>query len=95
MIEIFLKITFTRAHFLSHKMEMFDAFIVVLSFIFDLVSLYDEDFNLGQLLIIWRVVRLINGLILSAKQAADKRNDTHYSLQMFANYDEITAGCGV
>ena len=61
----------------SHKMEIFDALVVISSFILDVVFLYDDVVGgLAQLIIFlrfWRVIRIINGLILGAKQAADKR----------------------
>mgnify|MGYP000174993175 CR=1 FL=1 len=78
MIEVALKIFFTTDHFFSHKMEIFDAVVVVTSFILDLVFLNDEVVGgLVQLIMFlrfWRIVRVVNGFILSAKQAADKRN---------------------
>ena len=77
MVEVAAKIIFTREHFFTHKMEIFDAIIVVTSFILDLVFLDDDIVGgLVQLIMFlrfWRVVRVVNGLILSAKQAADKR----------------------
>ena len=77
MVEVAAKIIYTRDHFLSHKMEIFDAVIVVTSFILDLVFINDDVVGgLVQLIMFlrfWRVVRVINGFILSAKQAADKR----------------------
>ena len=58
-------------------MEIFDALVVISSFILDVVFLYDDVVGgLAQLIIFlrfWRVIRIINGLILGAKQAADKR----------------------
>ena len=77
MIEVAFKVYFTFDHFISHKIEVLDAIIVVVSFILDLVFLNDDAVGgivgLLTLLRLWRVLRVINGFILGAKQAADKR----------------------
>jgi len=75
--EVILKIIFTPKHFFSHKMEIFDALVVFIAISLDVVYLFDHLVSRIAGLIIfvrlWRVVRIVNGIILSAKQNADKR----------------------
>jgi len=77
LIKVCFKIYFTWDHFIKHKIEIADAIIVFISFILDLVFLNDDAVGglvgLLTLLRLWRVLRVINGFILGAKQAADKR----------------------
>ena len=90
MVGVILKIVFTRAHFFSHKIEMIDGVVVLLSWILDLIMLnpskkrtekvqlrerttLDLVGKWAEFIIVFRFIRLINGMILSAKQATDKR----------------------
>ncbi|CAG5111382.1 Oidioi.mRNA.OKI2018_I69.chr2.g5698.t1.cds [Oikopleura dioica] len=74
MAEVVLKIVFTRAHFFSHKIEMIDGVVVLLSWILDLIMLNPNLVGKwAEFIIVFRFIRLINGMILSAKQATDKR----------------------
>ena len=74
-------------------MEIFDALVVISSFILDVVFLYDDVVGgLAQLIIFlrfWRVIRIINGLILGAKQAADKRFSFPNLNKLIKNYHPV------
>ncbi|KAE8635241.1 hypothetical protein XENTR_v10002559 [Xenopus tropicalis] len=77
ILEIAGKLYAFRLEFFHHKFEVFDAAIVVISFIIDIVYISREDiFNAVGLLILlrlWRVARIVNGIIVSVKtQAEDK-----------------------
>lgn len=69
MLEIFFKIFVFRLEFFHHKFEILDAFVVVVSFVLDLVLLFKshhfEALGLLILLRLWRVARIINGTSVS------------------------------
>lgn len=77
MGELVGKIYAYRAEFFHHKFEVFDGVIVVLSFVLDLVFLFREDaFDAVGLLILlrlWRVARIINGILVSVRNRANQR----------------------
>lgn len=79
MLEIIAKLVADRHHFLSHKIEILDAFVVVTAFAFDIAILFfDENDALvavGLLILfrLWRIVRIVNGVILSVKTECDER----------------------
>ena len=64
IVEIILKLIFTTKAFLKSKLEIFDAIIVIISFILDIVF-FDHHaasaFELLTLLRLWRIARIING----------------------------------
>ncbi|ROI48963.1 Voltage-gated hydrogen channel 1 [Anabarilius grahami] len=74
MVELFGKIYAYRLEFLHHKFEVFDGIVVVVSFILDIVYISKEDaFDAMGLLILlrlWRVARIINGILISVKNRA-------------------------
>ncbi|XP_016338918.1 voltage-gated hydrogen channel 1-like [Sinocyclocheilus anshuiensis] len=74
MVELSGKIYAYRLEFLHHKFEVFDGIVVVVSFILDIVYISKEDaFDAMGLLILlrlWRVARIINGIIMSVKNRA-------------------------
>ncbi|XP_016102739.1 voltage-gated hydrogen channel 1 [Sinocyclocheilus grahami] len=74
MVELSGKIYAYRLEFLHHKFEVFDGIVVVVSFILDIVYISKEDaFDAMGLLILlrlWRVARIINGIIVSVKNRA-------------------------
>lgn len=76
MIEILLKLIAFRLKYFTHKFEVFDGIIVVVSFVLDIASLREEEaFEAASLLILlrlWRVVRIVNGAVLSAKSQSDQ-----------------------
>ncbi|CAJ0923791.1 unnamed protein product [Ranitomeya imitator] len=65
LLEIAGKLYAFRLEFFHHKFEVFDAVIVIISFIIDVVYLTREDFfsavGLLILLRLWRVARIVNG----------------------------------
>jgi len=75
MFEVFLKWIAFRLKYFTHKFEVFDGIVVVISWILDIASLVEEEaFAATQLLIIlrlWRVVRIVNGAVLSSKARSD------------------------
>eukprot|EP00731_Ephydatia_muelleri_P016269 Em0009g693a len=77
MIEIALKIVASGFGFFAHKFEVFDATIVVLSWIIDVASEKEEGaFEAASLLILlrlWRLLRIINGVFMTSKQRSDIR----------------------
>nr|XP_002734225.2 PREDICTED: voltage-gated hydrogen channel 1-like [Saccoglossus kowalevskii] len=78
MIEISLRIYCMRLEFFKHKLEVFDAVIVIISFSFDVAYAISPDtFHdiLGLLVIfrLWRVVRIFNGVLISVKNQNEKK----------------------
>lgn len=77
MIEIFLKLFVFLWEFFHHKFEILDAIIVVVSFVLDIVLLFREhEFEaLGLLILLrlWRVARIINGIIISVKTRSERQ----------------------
>ncbi|XP_075034540.1 voltage-gated hydrogen channel 1 [Mixophyes fleayi] len=77
LLEIAGKLYAFRLEFFHHKFEVFDAVIVVISFIVDVVYITREDvFSAVGLLILlrlWRVARIVNGVILSVKSRAEEK----------------------
>ncbi|XP_022668115.1 voltage-gated hydrogen channel 1-like isoform X2 [Varroa destructor] len=68
VVEIIAKVyAFSVIGFLNHKLEVFDAFIVIISLILD-IGFYNPDsvVSVGSSLVIvvrlWRVVRILNGM---------------------------------
>ncbi|KAF6725525.1 Voltage-gated hydrogen channel 1 [Oryzias melastigma] len=77
MMELAGKLFAFRLEFFHHKFEMFDGLVVVVSFILDVVFIFHEDAFDGMglliLLRLWRVARIINGVVVSVKTRADQR----------------------
>ncbi|GAB1290135.1 Voltage-gated hydrogen channel 1 [Apodemus speciosus] len=77
MVEIFFKIFVFRLEFFHHKFEILDAIVVVVSFVLDLVLLFKnhhfEALGLLILLRLWRVARIINGIIISVKTRSERQ----------------------
>ncbi|KAI5622593.1 voltage-gated hydrogen channel 1 [Silurus asotus] len=77
MVELCFKLYAFRLEFFHHKFEVFDAIVVVVSFILDIVYISQESaFDAMGLLILlrlWRVARIINGILLSVKSQADHK----------------------
>ncbi|XP_017294313.1 voltage-gated hydrogen channel 1 [Kryptolebias marmoratus] len=77
MVELSGKLFAFRLEFFQHKFEVFDALVVLVSFILDIVFLFHEDASDGMglliLLRLWRVARIINGILVSVKTRADQR----------------------
>lgn len=77
MLEIFFKLFVFLWEFFHHKFEILDAVVVVVSFILDIVLLFREhEFEaLGLLILLrlWRVARIINGIIISVKTRSERQ----------------------
>uniref|UniRef100_A0A8C6SQT3 Voltage-gated hydrogen channel 1 n=1 Tax=Neogobius melanostomus TaxID=47308 RepID=A0A8C6SQT3_9GOBI len=77
VVELFGKLFAFRLEFFYHKFEVFDGVVVIVSFVLDLVFLFREDaFDAMGLLILlrlWRVARIINGVLVSVKSRADQK----------------------
>ncbi|XP_043106828.1 voltage-gated hydrogen channel 1 [Puntigrus tetrazona] len=86
MVELSGKIYAYGLEFLHHKFEVFDGIVVVVSFILDIVYISKEDaFDAMGLLILlrlWRVARIINGIIVSVK------NRAHHKVQKVKEINE-------
>ncbi|KAF5899946.1 voltage-gated hydrogen channel 1-like, partial [Clarias magur] len=77
MVELGFKLYAYRLEFFHHKFEVFDAIVVIVSFILDIVYISKENAFDGMglliLLRLWRVARIINGIMLSVKSQADHK----------------------
>lgn len=77
LIELFFKLYAFQAEFFHHKFEVMDAIVIVVSFIVDVVYISREDVfaavGLLILLRLWRVARIINGIIISIQLRAEER----------------------
>lgn len=77
MIEVFFKIFVFRLEFFHHKFEILDSVVVLVSFVLDIVLLFREhEFEaLGLLILLrlWRVARIINGIIISVKTRSERQ----------------------
>ncbi|XP_049596449.1 voltage-gated hydrogen channel 1 isoform X2 [Syngnathus scovelli] len=77
MVEIAGKLFTYRLEFFQHKFEVFDALVVMLSFVLDIVFIFHDDVFDGMglliLLRLWRVARIINGILVSVKTRADQK----------------------
>ncbi|XP_071093310.1 voltage-gated hydrogen channel 1-like [Haliotis cracherodii] len=80
VVEVICKIIAEGTHLLKHKAEVFDAIIVLVSFSMDIAfsfvsvtSAAKDAAGLMVLLRLWRITRIINGVIMSVKLDADKK----------------------
>ncbi|XP_054879281.1 voltage-gated hydrogen channel 1 [Poeciliopsis prolifica] len=77
MVELAGKLFVFRLEFFYHKFEVFDALVVVVSFVLDIVFIFHEDafdgVGLLILLRLWRVARIVNGILVSVKTRADQK----------------------
>ncbi|KAM4708732.1 voltage-gated hydrogen channel 1 isoform 1-T8 [Discoglossus pictus] len=101
LLELAAKLYAFRLEFFHHKFEVFDAIIIVISFVIDIVYISREDvFNAVGLLILlrlWRVCRIINGVIVSVKSRAEEKihklkGDQEALLSKVAELEEQCAG---
>ncbi|XP_062870466.1 voltage-gated hydrogen channel 1 [Trichomycterus rosablanca] len=74
MVELAGKLYAYRLEFFKHKFEVFDGIVVIVSFVLDIVYISKEDAFDGMglliLLRLWRVARIVNGILLSVKNRA-------------------------
>lgn len=77
MIELFVKIYAMGLTFFKHKMEVFDGIVVTVSFALDIAFSGKEGavdgLGLIVLLRLWRVTRIVNGIVLSVQIQADRK----------------------
>ncbi|NXY79010.1 HVCN1 protein, partial [Glareola pratincola] len=77
LVEVGFKVFVYRREFFHHKFEVLDGVVVVVSFILDIVLIFREhEFEAVGLLILlrlWRVARIINGIILSVKTRSEQQ----------------------
>ncbi|KAJ3601948.1 hypothetical protein NHX12_029709 [Muraenolepis orangiensis] len=80
MMELAGKLFAYQLEFFQHKFEVFDGMVVVVSFVLDIVFISNEDAFDGVgfliLLRLWRVARILNGILVSMKTRADHRLHT-------------------
>ncbi|KAH9492966.1 Voltage-gated hydrogen channel 1 [Bulinus truncatus] len=94
MVEVSLKIFVERTHLLKQPAEVFDAVVVIVSFTLDITfsfvsvtSAAQDAAGLMVLLRLWRVTRIINGVILSVKLDAKKKIDEVKRALRHAEYE--------
>lgn len=77
MVELAGKLYAFRLEFFDHKFEVFDGLVVIISFVLDIVFIFHEDafdgIGLLILLRLWRVARIINGILVSVKTRAQQK----------------------
>ncbi|KAM9371508.1 voltage-gated hydrogen channel 1 [Phaethornis superciliosus] len=77
VIEVGIKLFVYRCEFFHHKFEVLDGIVVIVSFILDVTFIFRktefEGLGLLILLRLWRVARIINGIILSVKTSSDQQ----------------------
>ncbi|GAB1606481.1 uncharacterized protein LOC106880339 isoform X1 [Argonauta hians] len=80
LVEVICKIIAEGTHLLKHKAEVLDAIVVVVSFTLDIVfSFVDvaqaakDAAGLMVMLRLWRITRIINGVIISVQMEAEKK----------------------
>ena len=66
-----MKMGVFQKEFVHLKLEIFDGFVIVISFILDIVTLlFEEAFVAMELIVLlrlWRIIRVINGMLFPAK----------------------------
>jgi hypothetical protein len=78
VVELIFKLVFIREEFFKSKLEMFDAFIVVVSFILDIVFIDKKSAvaTLGSIFVLfrfWRIIRIVNGIIMTVEKRAEAK----------------------
>lgn len=83
MVEVFLKMFAQREKFFHHKIQVVDAFVIVISFAVDVavvvIKAVDESnsildgLGLLVLLRLWRLVRIVNGAVLTTEESIGNR----------------------
>ncbi|KAM5237735.1 voltage-gated hydrogen channel 1 [Ctenodactylus gundi] len=99
VVEIFLKLYVFRLEFFHHKFEILDAVVVVVSFVLDIALLFRErEFEaLGLLILLrlWRVARIINGIIISVKTRSERQllRLKQMNIQLAAKIQHLEFSC--
>ncbi|KAK3576548.1 hypothetical protein CHS0354_011225 [Potamilus streckersoni] len=77
IIELIVRLYAVRLEFFRHKIEIFDAIIIIVSFVLDIVfrNATGPESGTGLLIVLrlWRVVRILNGIVISVKKEADEK----------------------
>ncbi|XP_050410011.1 voltage-gated hydrogen channel 1-like [Patella vulgata] len=85
MVEIGVRIFVMRLEFFKHKLEVFDAIVVIVSFILDIVFRNQEGSATGVGLLVvlrlWRVTRILNGIVMSVKAQAQRKIEHEVALR--------------
>ncbi|NWX85958.1 HVCN1 protein, partial [Nothoprocta pentlandii] len=99
LVEVGFKIFLYGREFFHHKFEVLDGIVVVVSFILDVVLLFREhEFEAVGLLILlrlWRVARIINGIILSVKTRSEQQVSKlkQANLQLATKVEQLEYSC--
>ncbi|XP_048370074.1 voltage-gated hydrogen channel 1 [Sphaerodactylus townsendi] len=99
LVEVSFKLFTYRLEFFHHKFEVLDAIVVVISFVLDIVVLFlkhdFEAFGLLILLRLWRVARIINGIILSVKTRSEQQISKlkTANLQLTTKVEQLESSC--
>ncbi|XP_014646717.1 PREDICTED: LOW QUALITY PROTEIN: voltage-gated hydrogen channel 1-like [Ceratotherium simum simum] len=99
MMEVFFKIFVFHFEFFHHKFEILDTIVVVVSFILDIVLLFQEhEFEaLGLLILLrlWQVARIINGIIISVKTRSEQQllRLKQMNIQLAAKVQHLEFSC--
>ncbi|XP_074061753.1 voltage-gated hydrogen channel 1-like isoform X2 [Macrotis lagotis] len=76
LVEIALKLYVFHKEFLSHKFEILDVVVVFVSLALDITIMFQvHNFKVLRLVILfrlWRVARIMNGMIISVKTHSDR-----------------------
>lgn len=92
VLEVVFKLAVFRLKYFTDKYEVFDGIIILVSWILDIASLLEEEaFKAASLLILlrlWRIIRVINGSVLSSltqsnAQLVKARQETKSSIEAF------------
>ncbi|KAI1900706.1 hypothetical protein AGOR_G00052660 [Albula goreensis] len=77
ILELAGKVFAYGLEFFKHKFEVLDGAVVIVSFVLDIIYISHEDaFNATGLLILlrlWRVARIINGVLISVKSRSHRK----------------------
>ncbi|XP_007900448.2 voltage-gated hydrogen channel 1 [Callorhinchus milii] len=77
LLELFGKLYAFRLEFFRHVFEVLDGIIILISFVLDVIYISREDIFDGMglliLLRLWRVARIINGILVSVKTRAQRK----------------------
>ncbi|KAL3857188.1 hypothetical protein ACJMK2_011880 [Sinanodonta woodiana] len=77
ILELIARLYTDRLEFFRHKVEIFDAIVIIVSFVLDLVFINTKgpESGVGLLIVLrlWRVIRILNGIVMSVKKEADDK----------------------
>ncbi|XP_004691121.1 PREDICTED: voltage-gated hydrogen channel 1 [Condylura cristata] len=99
MMEVSFKLFVFRREFFHHKFEILDALVVVVSFALDIALLFREhEFEaLGLLILLrlWRVARIVNGIIISVKTRSERQllRLKQINMQLAAKIQHLEFSC--